>query len=623
MPTLALRIGISGHRWREAHHGPHERLAKENADAVRDAIRRVLQCIRETAYRVHNERIDLFRRDTPRLSLISALAEGADELAAEVAVEDDSGFVLDVVASYDFATYAARFAPGTPTRALWDKARARLILDGTILADEPASGELQARNEATLVESNRRLVWNSDLVVAVWDELPARGEAGTARVIERARAEGLPIVHIHSQHPHHVRVLDAAGSDLQESNPWKAIADVVERLLELPEAPPAHGHEAVASQGRVKAIERGVRDYMRESPPGAVVRHLAVRIYQLAQWLLTGAGSLRALADRDAAIPAPWRTVSPASDMSARRAEIIDPAFRRADYYATAYGARHRSTFTTILFFAPFAVVCAWFGSSASEEAKLPYALAELSLLVILTTFFARSRRLRFHEKWLDYRLLAERLRHFGFLWPLGRTSPIIRVPTHALFTDPRPGWVNWWYRSVARETGLVSIELDRPTIGALAEQIDELLIRAQLAYNRHSHRVAHRAEHRLHLAPWFPLSLALIASLLHVLEQLGVVHLTHEVAHALTSIGILGPAFGAALHGFASQAGFQEVGIRTDASAQQLERFQQRLTEIDLDAPLASQALGDLALSIADVMGEDLAGWRVDYLSRPVNPPG
>jgi hypothetical protein len=37
----------------------------------------------------------------------------------------------------------------------------------------------------------------------------------------------------------------------------------------------------------------------------------------------------------------------------------------------------------------------------------------------------------------------------------------------------------------------------------------------------------------------------------------------------------------------------------------------------------LASQAVGDLVLDAADVMGEDLAGWRVDYLARPVNPPG
>ncbi len=622
-PTLALRIGITGHRWREAHHRDDERLDPANASAVRASLQRVLECIRTVTTSVHTAHGELFSTHTPILSLVSALAEGADELAAEAALAPESGFVLDVVAPYDLATYATRCAPGTKIRSLWDRARARLILDGAPLADEPRGDTMSARDEQSLSETNRRLVWNSDLIIAVWDGYPARGEAGTANVIERARAEGLPVVHIHSVDPSQVRVLDAAGSDLREPDAWKAIGEVVERLLMPPEPPRVEGHAAQAGASRIKAIQRAIREYSAESPPGIIIRHLAVRVYQLAQFVLTGHGSLQALAATSADITPPWHTIDTAHLMSARRHAVIDPAFQRADYFATAYGLRHRSTFTTIAFFAPFAVVCAWFGSSAAESLKLPYALTELLLLSVLVLFYARSRMLRFHQKWLDYRLLAERIRHLGFLWPLGRSSPVIRVPTHALYTDPRPGWVNWWYRTVAREAGLASVELDPPTVRALAKQIELALVDAQLRYNRHANHIAHRAEHRLHFVPWIPLSLALVAALLHVLEQLHLLHMSESVAHALTSVSIIGPAVGAALHGFASQAGFQEASIRTDASAQQLERFQQRLTAIDLGAPLASQALGDLALSVADVLGEDLAGWQVDYLSRPVNPPG
>ena len=62
---------------------------------------------------------------------------------------------------------------------------------------------------------------------------------------------------------------------------------------------------------------------------------------------------------------------------------------------------------------------------------------------------------------------------------------------------------------------------------------------------------------------------------------------------------------------------------MRTDASEQQLERFATRLDAIDVQAPLASAALGALTLELADMLGADLSGWRVDYLTRPVNPPG
>lgn len=604
-PPIALRVGITGHRWRESQHADDERLDRSRADAVQQSIRAVLQRIRNAAITVQQKHTELFDSAPPTCSLVSALAEGADELAAAVAMEA-SGFVLDVVAPYDLATYSARCAPGTPLRSLWDRARAHYVLDGQPLADEPEPGDQRARHEATLIETNRRLVWNSDLFIAVWDGHEARGEAGTARVIARARADGLPVIHIHSVHPDRITILDAGDAAPTSTDVWVAIDTLVERLLE----PPA-------------SLQRTLNEWIAETPPGALIRHVSARIYQFVQWLLSGREGAGALAPSASSVPVPWTPIAIAPHMSARRASVIDPAFQRADYFATVYGARHRSTFTTILFFAPFAVVCAWAGSLVAAEHKLAFAIAELLLLAVLTTFFVRSRRLRFHEKWLDYRLLAERIRHLGFLWPLGRSSPVIRVPTHAVFTDPRPAWVNWWYRALARSAGLAPIHLDAPTVRALSTHIQTELVQAQLAYNRATHHAAHHAEHRLHLIPWIPLLLALAAAVAHVLENLHLLHLEKSVVTTLTGFGILGPAFAAALHGFASQAGYQEVGIRTDASAQQLERFAQRLKHIDVTQPLASKALGDLALSVADVMGEDLAGWRVDYLARPVNPPG
>ncbi len=607
-PRLALRIGITGHRWREAHQAMDERLDRDRAEQVSSTLRIVLDRIRTAAGAVLTNHTSLFATGAPSLALISALAEGSDELAATVAVEPTSGFVLDIIAPYDLATFAERCAPGTPTRALWDAARARLVLDGQPLADEPDTGESRVRHEATLVETNRRLVWNCDLMIAVWDGHEARGEAGTANVISRARADGLPVIHLHANDPTRVSLLDATGAPVATTNVWVAIDEVVTRLLDAPD-----GSDMM-------------HDYVMESPPGVIVRQIGARVYGIVQRVLAGAGTatrLSAIPRSLNAVAIPWRRIAAAPTMSARRSALIDPAFRRADYFASAYGARHRSTFATILTFAPFAVVCAWVGSVVEDRYKMIFAISELLLLSTLVALFVRSRELRFHGKWLDYRLLAERLRHLGFLWPLGRTSPVIRVPTHAVLTDPRPAWVNWWYRALVREAGVAPMHLDASTVRALAEQIEHDLIDAQLHYNRAAHTLAHQAAHRLHLLPWIPLLLAFAAALAHVLEHLHVLHLSPATVTMLTGFGILGPAFAAALHGFASQTGYQDIGIRTEASAQQLERFSQRLAQLDLNKPLASQALGELALSVADVMGEDLAGWRVDYLARPVNPPG
>ncbi len=639
-PNLALRVGITGHRWRDKSDAPGVRLDRERAPEVRNAIRTILLRIRAIAAGVREKEATVFAAGAPVLSLVSALAEGADEIAADVATEDGVGFVLDVVAPYDFAAHDARCAPGTPLRALWDKARARLVLDGSAPPDGAESSAAAGRYERTLIEVNRRLVWNSDLVIAVWDGLPARGDAGTANVIARARLDGLPVLCVHASHPDRITVFDgdrdgARGDEMPELGPGApldaadtgaALDAIVARLLRPPSQAATHAHAAAKDESSGGAL----LDYEREREPGWLVRAVAARIYKIALRVLTlgtTQASLRAIPAEVGDIAVPWHALPDVPAIDTRRTDVIDAAYRRADYFATAYGARHRSTFTVILFVAPLAVVCAWLGSLAPEDWRAWFAGGELLLMIVLLLFYANSRRLRFHERMLDYRLLAERLRHLGFLWPLGRSSPVVRVPVHAILSDPRPAWVNWWYRAVTRQLGVAHVTYTPDVVKALATQVRHDLIAAQVEYNEAENARAENTEHWLHRWTWIVLVLALTAATLHLVE--------HQIAHALhvelpewfpvvlTSVGILGPAFGAAMHAFGSQAAFQEIAMRTETSKQQLDEFERRLNAIDVRAELASAALGTLTLELADMLGEDLAGWHVDNRSRPVNPPG
>lgn len=641
-PQLALRVGITGHRWRDPlQDAPDVRLDPKHEAAVRNAMREILVRIRDASLRVLRDEAAVFAEAPPILSLISALAEGADEIAAAVAIESDVGYTLDVVVPYDFAAHAARCAPGTPLHAIWDKARARLVLDGVLLADVPEHGKVEARHEASLIEVNRRLVWNSDMVIAVWDGKPARGEAGTANVIARARIDGLPVICVHAAAPGLITIFDGEaaragdgstlghGDALTSADTVAQIDAIVARLLVPPtRAKAASSHSHAAEDG--ESSRSALHEYQEEREPGWIVRSIAARIYKVALRVLTlgtTRASMTAIPEKVSDIVLPWSALKDQPDISQRRAHVIDPTYRRADYFATAYGARHRSTFTVILFGAPLAVVCAWLGSQPPERWKPWFAGAELLLMIVLLLFYANSRRLRFHERMLDYRLLAERLRHLGFLWPLGRSSPVVRVPLHAKLSDPRPAWVNWWYRAVTRQLGVVNVTYTPDVVQVMKGHVREQLIAAQTEYNTLEHTRAENTEHWLHGWTWIVLVLALLAAATHLLHH-QIEHALHviipeEMLTALTAIGILGPAFGAAMHAFASQAAFQEIALRTETSTQQLEVFERRLAAIDVTAPLASAALGRLTLELADMLGEDLAGWHVDNRSRPVNPPG
>ena len=638
-PMLALRVGITGHRWRDTQNdAAGVRLDRELAPQVRTAIGTILTRIRAIAARVGQEDEAIFATGAPVLSLLSALAEGADELAADVAT--DAGFVLDVVAPYDFAAHDVRCALGTPLRALWDAARARLVLDGSMPPAQADSSAGMARYEHTLIEVNRRLVWNSDLVIAVWDGLPARGDAGTANVIGRARLDGLPVLCVHANHPDRITVFDGdgaradempalgPGAPLDAADTGAAIDAIIARLLRPPARAESPAHGAAKED---ESSGSALLDYQREREPGWLVRAISARIYKVALRVLTlgtTRASLRAIPEQVGDTEVPWHALTEVPAIDTRRTDVIDAAYRRADYFATAYGARHRSTFTVILFVAPLAVVCAWLGSGAPEPWAAWFAGGELLLMLVLLLFYANSRRLRFHERMLDYRLLAERLRHLGFLWPLGRSSPVVRVPVHAVLSDPRPAWVNWWYRAVTRQLGLAHVTYTPAVVTALVAQVRRDLIAAQVGYNKGENTRAENTEHWLHRWTWIVLILALTAAALHLFEH-GIEErvfggeLPKWFPFVLTSIGILGPAFGAAMHAFGNQAAFQEIVMRTETSEQQLEEFERRLDAIDVNAHLASAALGTLTLELADMLGEDLAGWHVDNRSRPVNPPG
>ena len=43
------------------------------------------------------------------------------------------------------------------------------------------------------VAANERMLASVEILVAVWDGIPAQGRGGTADVVEQARSEGVPI----------------------------------------------------------------------------------------------------------------------------------------------------------------------------------------------------------------------------------------------------------------------------------------------------------------------------------------------------------------------------------------------------------------------------------------------
>ena len=177
---FALTVGVTGHRLGA--------LADARVAAIRDEIGLALEAIDRQATALFKREAALFAPAPPLLTLVSPLADGADQMAAEAAIV--RGWRLQAVLPFDRATYAADFGePGAAARlsALLDQSDCILELPGD--PDDDTEAYLGA---------GRATIAHCDLLIAVWDGRPPRGRGGTAEVVHLAVAQGTPVIHVPS-----------------------------------------------------------------------------------------------------------------------------------------------------------------------------------------------------------------------------------------------------------------------------------------------------------------------------------------------------------------------------------------------------------------------------------------
>lgn len=113
----------------------------------------------------------------------TCLAVGADQLFVQTLV----ALQIPYVAIVPCLKYEDSFPDSSSLQTykhLHDLAQSHIIMDFI----EP--------NEEAFAAAGRYLVETTEHLIAVWDGLPAKGPGGTGDVVEYARAQNLPIIHI-------------------------------------------------------------------------------------------------------------------------------------------------------------------------------------------------------------------------------------------------------------------------------------------------------------------------------------------------------------------------------------------------------------------------------------------
>jgi hypothetical protein len=584
-PRSILGVGVTGHR--------PERLGSCDLAALHQAVSEVLADIERAANRA----------EPTRVRLISSLAEGADSIVADEAL--NHGWALDAVLPFSRENYAEDFAEG-PVR---DAHLARLARAEAVLE---LPGDRTDETGATVAyeRAGRVLLAQTDLLIAIWDGGPVRGRGGAAQIVAEAVLAGIPVVWID---PTGVRAPQLLWDGLEEGDLGQQTVETVAR-------------------GDLGRLDELLRDLLQ--PPSTRIEAEMLekfgqpdprwRAWALAYPLLLAVMGVRWPRASDIGLGKAADTERPAiasctdaGDFVNRLDDLIAPRFIQADTRATRVAQLFRSGYVVNFSLAALAVVLALMGLVLPSSTKPVLIVLELATIGTILLVTHAGNHSRWHRRWLDNRTLAERLRCLALSAQLGDLD--LRGGDEK--TSP---WVSWYARATSRELGLPHARADDAYLVCVRREL-LTLIEDQIAYMATEERRMHDLEHRLHLAgtALFTMTALACVGLLAFKAALQLAPAAYSLQAPLsltvTIISAAFPAIGAAIYGIRMQGDFGGAAGRSERLRHDLTILQKVIhaDEIDFDT------LSRRVRRVADLLEGDLTTWLRTYNARPLALPG
>jgi hypothetical protein len=624
-PRFALAIGIVGHRlkhWDDAKGTDGRSLRTEHLQKIAGDVHRALKAIKSAAIQAYHDHESLFddtaKQLAPELTLVSALADGADTIAAKAAL--GLGYALDAPLPFAEAEYENDFSsdavdghiPLQDFRTLVEKARSVLQLPGRrrTTLDTKEQGDL--KENRAYEAAGLTVLSQADILLAVWDGKLSRGRGGTTEMIAEAARIGIPIV-----------VVDANGEKPIELR-WRGLMPTPAPIVALEDMPHAELDEStrrvvdelVRAPGAPEQ-RSGLQRWFEETFCSINVRFGFPLLMSLlfTRWMR-----------RTDIFPTPpdqlanddYIEIAAPTLSSGKPGEIgwLANPYGWADAIAIYCSQLFRSAFVMNFVFAAAAVVVASYSVVMGEHVRWPV-VTEFFLIafVVGNTNLAWIRR--WHPRWFEAREVAERLRVALPLWTLGLRP--------AFFPGEEPTWTGWYARALVRTQGMRAGNLNNAGLAAERSVLLRMLA-SQCKYNRTNAERMHRMERRLEHVGYSLLGATLAIAVGHLSgETLGQPFVQDLLSHVLPRheviiwLSVALPALATASYGIRVIGDFEGIFQRADRTHRQLDQL---IAAIQQDSPDFS-LMRARARSAADAMLGDVANWRLSAESRGLAVPG
>lgn len=640
---LTFRVGVVGHRLNRLPADPGA------LDRLRTVIRGVLSATRQAVLEIKDEdsKKTVAQRlysDAPALlRAISPLAEGTDRIFADEASK--LAFELCCPLPFhrdeflkDFVTPSAPHEPNSVANFERLLALAERQGAGAFELDGDRSDGLSAYGAAGRVVLNQ-----SDMLVVVWDGDKPAGGGGTVQTLEEALRYGVPVLWISPHHPHQWQRIqgEADLSCLQGALPCvpvtptepieHIVAEIVNAELALP--------RSETREGELKS-HITVTDYFAERRPWL---NLAFVWKFFRDLVGSGKFAIQEISVRDFVekIRADWPAAGdpkggPASSASSASlpsaADYVNSKLRAhyawsdklADLYADAYRSAYVLSYllsALAVFVALLPMAMGWQGNHEMKTYEMISVATEFVILGVIVVLLHWGSARHWHERWMEYRLLAELIRQIRLLIPLGGGRPLPHVPAHLTsWGDPTQTWMFWHMRAIARETGIPRGKVTPEYVRGCLDYLDGIVgdqDRGQQRFHLETKDRSERIRHRLHRTTVFLFALTMAGIGLHLIfGSVGDAALAGQLDRWLVLSSATLPALGAALAGINNQGEFIRLAKRSEAMAGGFSRFKAEIEQLRAK-PVRLVDVVPLASEIADVMVQEVVDWRVMFFDR------
>ena len=587
---FVLCVGVTGHR--------ADVLPEGSVPVLRERVRDVLQRIEESGRVLFESERGLFASFAPKLRFVSPVADGADQIAAEVALE--LGWELQAILPFERSAYRASLASEAARDRFDDLlARTDCLLE---LPGDPDHG-LDA-----YVMTGRATVAHCDILIAIWDGLPPRGRGGTGEVVQLALTRGTAIIHVPLSPGGDTRIL------------WSAFDPTVVTIADDPGVARPLAREDVDSLLRGLLMgphdeqeRRFLKRFFSER-----VRRIRARIeYPL---LLTAAGvrPFRAreltTSHAEAQIRDEWKRYragcSEVENISTG-IDLLEESYSWADRLATHFAQTYRSGHIFNFVLGGFAV-CLGLAAFMAPHLKFEEAAFELLITLAIILNAVVGARNEWHRRWLDYRQLAERLRPMRSLKLLGIAAP----DPPGTETNPMPKrWIDWYASGIWRAMGCPAGTIDRACAARLGKAIAAHEVEPQMSYHERNAKQIELLDHRLGQIGIVLFGATLVVSVLTLVGLGFGSDYVNRYGNWFTLVSAGFPALGTAVFGIRFQGDFGGDALRSMATADTLRQIDQELRK---DVSLSRAA--DLAEQAARIMLTDLDEWRLVNQQRDLS---